>query len=53
MAARSAMRSEKKLELEKEGVLAKMLTLKPFACSEEYIGKPNLPHARRMRKLGR
>ena len=39
MAASSAVRSEKKLYLNKEGFLAKTLNLKPFACSEEYIGK--------------
>ena len=48
MAARLAERSENKLELEKEGLSAKTLSLKPFACSRDYTGKPILSHTRRM-----
>ena len=47
MAARLAVRSENKLELEK-GLSAKTLNLKPFACSGDYTGKPILSHTRRM-----
>ena len=53
MAARLAVRSENKLELEKEGLSAKTLNLKPFACSGDYTGKPILSHTRRMSALGR
>ena len=53
MAARSVVRRENRLELEIEGFLAKTLNLKPFACSEEYTGKPILSHTRRMSALGR
>ena len=48
MAARLAVRSENKLELEKEGLSAKTLNLKPLACSGDYTGKPILSHTRRM-----
>ena len=48
MAARLAVRSENKLELEKEGLSAKTLNLKPFACSGDYTGKPFLSHTHRM-----
>ena len=48
MAARLAVRSENELELEKEGLSAKMFNLKPFACSRDYTGKPILSHTRRM-----
>ena len=53
MAARLAVRSENKLELEKEGLLAKMLNLKLVACSGDYTCKPILSHTRRMSALGR
>ena len=53
MATRVAVRSENQLELEEEGLLAKTLNLKPFACSRDYIGKPILSHTRRMSALGR
>ena len=41
MAAHLAVRSENNLELEKEGLSAKTLNLKP-ACSGDYTGKPHL-----------
>ena len=50
---RLAVRSENKLELEKEGLLVKTLNLKPFACSGDYTGNPILLHTRRMSALGR
>ena len=46
MAARLAVRSENKLELEEESVLAKTFNIKPFACSRDYTGKPILSHTR-------
>ena len=52
MAARLAVRSENKLELEKESLSANTLNLKPSACSGDYTGKPNLSHKRRMSALG-
>ena len=53
MAARLAVQSENMLELEKEGLLAKTLNLKPLACNTDYTGKPILSHTRRMSALGR
>ena len=53
MAACLSVRSENKLELEKEGLSAKTLNLKPFACSGDYTGKPILSHTRRMSALRR
>ena len=53
MAARLAVRSENKLELEKEGLSAKTLNLKPFACSGDYTGKPILSHTRCVSVIGR
>ena len=53
MAARLAVRSENKLELEKEGLSAKTLNLKPFACSGDFTGKPILSHTSRMLAPGR